>query len=414
MTTTTHSSTEDSAPASVDERHRRGTRGFNRISLALFAAGLTTFVSMYCTQALLPALSGSFGVSPASAALAVSVTTGVLALAIIPASALSERFGRTRVMVISASTSAVIGLLLPLSPTFSVLLAGRALQGLTLAGVPAVAMAYLAEEVHADSLGLAMGRYVAGTTLGGLLGRVVPSGVLDATTWRWGLEAAAVTALVCAVVFLRTLPRSRHFLPQPVGVRLLVANVRGHLSSPALCSLFALGFLLMGGFVSVYNFLGYRLMRPPFGLSEATVGLVFLMYLAGTVSSTVAGRIADRAGRGRTMTVAVLVSAAGLLVTIPDELPLILVGVLLFTGGFFAAHAVAGGWVGALATEHRAEASALYLFAYYLGSSVVGALTGLAFAAQGWTGLVVGVSGLLAVALALVVGLRLRSHPARH
>ena len=389
----------------ADERHRSGTPGFNRISLALFAAGLTAFISMYCTQALLPALSASFSVPPASAALAVSVTTGVLALAIIPASALSERFGRTRVMVVSAVASAVIGLLLPLSPTFSVLLAGRALQGVVLAGVPAVAMAYIAEEVHSGSLGLAMGRYVAGTTLGGLLGRLVPSGVLDVTSWRWGLEAAAILALVCAVVFVRGLPRSRHFTPQPVGVRVLVANVRGHLASPALCALFGLGFLLMGGFVSVYNFLGYRLTSAPFNLSEGVVGLVFLMYLAGTFTSTAAGRLADRVGQLGTIAAAVALTAGGLLLTVPDSVPLILVGILLFTAGFFAAHSVASGWVGAIATEHRAEASALYLFAYYLGSSVVGSLTGIAFSAFGWPGITFVVLGLLAVAAILIVGL---------
>ena len=395
----------------LDQRVERGTKGFDRIGAAVFAAGLAAFVSLYCTQALLPALSDSFGGSPASSALAVSLTTGMLALSIIPASALSERFGRTRVMSVSAASSAVIGLLLPLSPTFGVLLAGRALQGVLLAGVPAVAMAYVAEEVHANSLGFAMGRYVAGTTLGGLLGRLVPSTVLDQTTWRWDLESAAVLALVCAAVFTRTVPRSRHFTPQPVGVRVLIANVRGHLSSRALVALFGLGFLLMGGFVSVYNFLGFRLMAPPFGFSEAVVGLVFLLYLAGTFSSSRAGRIADRLGRARTLLVSIALAICGLLLTIPDSLPLILVGVALFTGGFFGAHSVASSWVGAIATEHRAEASALYLFAYYLGSSVVGAATGIAFASYGWAGTGVVVLVLYSIAGALGVGLRRWARP---
>lgn len=395
----------DSA-AALDLRHQRGTPGFNRIGAAVFAAGLAAFVSMYCTQALLPALSDSFGVSPASSALAVSLTTGMLALSIIPASALSERFGRTRVMTVSATSSAAIGLLLPLSPTFEVLLVGRALQGVLLAGVPAVAMAYVAEEVHSNSLGLAMGRYVAGTTLGGLIGRLVPSTVLDQSSWRWGLESAAVLALVCSAVFVRRVPRSQHFTPQPLGVRVLAANVRRHLSSPALTALFGIGFLLMGGFVSVYNFLGYRLMAKPFGLSEGVVGLVFLMYLAGTFSSSRAGAIADRVGRQRTMLVSIVLAVCGLMLTIPDSLPLIVVGVLLFTGGFFGAHSVASSWVGSLATEHRAEAPALYLFAYYLGSSVVGAATGIAFASHGWAGTGIVVLVLYSIAGALGVGLR--------
>lgn len=105
---------------------RRGSTGYRTVTVALFAAGLSTFISMYAAQALLPAFAEGFDVSPAVSALSVSATTGMLALAIIPASALSERFGRTRVMIASASASCVIGLLLPLSPTIEVLLIGRA------------------------------------------------------------------------------------------------------------------------------------------------------------------------------------------------------------------------------------------------------------------------------------------------
>ncbi|GGG22905.1 putative transporter [Rhodococcoides trifolii] len=387
----------------LDTPHRRGSVGYRRITLALFAAGLATFVAMYCVQALLPALTDAFGVSPAVSALAVSVTTGVLALAIIPASVLSERYGRTRVMVASALASSVIGLLLPLSPTIEVLLVGRAIQGATLAGIPAVAMAYLAEEVHGNDLGAAMGRYVAGTTIGGLLGRVVPSGVLDLGSWRWALESAAAVALVCSIVLMRGLPRSRFFREQRIDARTVLSNLRGHLADPTLRILFALGFILMGGFVSVYNFLGFRLTAAPFGLPQGIVGLIFVMYLAGTWSSTAAGRLADRMGRARVLLASVGITVAGLALTVPDSLPFVLVGVFLFTAGFFAAHSVASGWVGRVATTHRAEASALYLCAYYLGSSIAGALAGVAWGIAEWAGTATFVAGLLVVAILLAL-----------
>ncbi|WP_425270212.1 MFS transporter [Flexivirga meconopsidis] len=375
--------------------YRRGEAGYRRITLALFAAGMTTFVAMYCAQAVLPSLAGDFGISPAASALTVSATTGLLALAIIPASALSERFGRTRVMTLSAVASAALGLVLPWSPNLTVLVALRALQGIALAGVPATAMAYLAEEVHRDHLGAAMGRYIAGTTIGGLAGRLVASFTLDVSTWRWAMEAAAVVALGFTLMFVRLAPASRYFEAQHVGVRSTSAAVREHLRNPALLGLFATAFLLMGGFVAVYNLLGFRLLRPPFGLPESIVGLVFLMYLSGTVSSAVAGRLADRFGRARTLVTAELVTGVGLVLTLPSYLPSVLVGVLLFTAGFFAAHATASGWVGLLAKRHRAEASALYLFAYYVGSSVLGACAGVAYSAGGWGGTVLYVGALL-------------------
>lgn len=379
--------------------YRRGDSGYRRITAALFAAGMTTFVAMYCAQAVLPSLATDFSVSPAVSALSVSATTGLLALAIIPASALSERFGRTRVMTWSALASAAIGLVLPWSPSMAVLVVLRALQGIALAGVPATAMAYLAEEVDRRHLGAAMGRYIAGTTIGGLAGRLVASFTLDLSTWRWALEVAALVALAFTVVFVRLAPASRHFAAQPVGLRATSGALADHLRDPALLGLFATALLLMGGFVSLYNMLGFRLSAAPFNLSDAVVGSIFLMYLSGTVSSAIAGRLAERFGRARTLMTAEVVMVLGLVLTLPGSLVAVLFGVLLFTAGFFAAHAIASGWVGLLARQHRAEASSLYLFAYYIGSSVIGACAGIAFSAGGWTSMVCYMGFFLAAAL---------------
>lgn len=382
---------------------RAGTPAYRRTTLALFVAGLTTFGSMYSTQAVLPELTRVFGAAPAVSALAVSVTTGLLALAIIPVSALSERFGRTRVMTASAVAAVLLGLVIPLAPTLEVLLVLRALQGVALAGVPAVAMAYLAEEVDGRDLGGAMGRYVAGTTIGGLLGRIVTAVGLDVMAWRGAMEVFAVAAALLTVVMIRTLPDSRFHVPAPVSVGTTVRGMLGHLRRPALVTLFLLAFVLMGGFVSVYNFLGFRLLAEPFSLAPGLVGLVFLIYLAGTFSSGAAGRLADRIGRRRVLLASIATMGAGLVVTLPDSTPAVLAGMTVFTAGFFAAHSVASGWVGALATEHRAEASSGYLFCYYAGSSVVGAAAGIAFSAAGWPGIAAAVGVGIAVAFVLVV-----------
>ncbi|MEE4025574.1 MFS transporter [Gordonia sp. PKS22-38] len=391
------------APISTATRHTLGSPGYRRATIALFAAGMTTFMALYYVQALLPQLSDHFGVSPTSAALSVSLTTGFLAVAIIPASVLSERFGRVRVMVISALAASIVGVALPWAPTVEVLLAGRALQGVLCAGVPAVAMAYLAEEVDGASLGTAMGRYVAGTTIGGLTGRLIPGIAVDVVAWQWAMQIACLVSLAFAIMFWRTIPASQFFTPRRISPATTLRNLLTHLRDPGLWPLFVLGFVLMGGFVTVYNFVGYRLLREPFSLSEAVVATVFVMYLAGTFSSTYAGRMADRLGRRPVLVVAVSTMLGGLALTLPEQLPLVLVGMLLFTGGFFAAHSVASGWVSARATEHRAEASSLYLFHYYLGSSVVGALGGLAFSAFGWAGVVAAVAVLVVIGLGLAV-----------
>ncbi|OBI23975.1 hypothetical protein A5711_09130 [Mycobacterium sp. E2238] len=392
--------------------HRAGTSGYRRLTTALYGAGLASFAAMYCTQALLPALSASYRITPAVAALTVSLTTGMLALAVIPASVVSERYGRIPVMLTSGLASSVIGLLLPFSPTLGVLLVGRAVHGVALAGIPAVAMAFLAEEVHASSLGSAMGRYIAGTTVGGLAGRLVPSFVIEVSNWRVALLVCSLTTLAGTVVFAVLVPRSQFFEAKETSARASVCSLAAHLRNPLLLKLFAVGFVLMGGFVTVYNYLGYRLTARPFGLAPSVVGLLFLLYLVGTWTSLVAGRLADSRGRPLVLGVALPVTMTGLLLTVSHALAAVVVGVGVFTGGFFAAHTVASGWVGALAQRDRAEASALYLFSYYLGGSVAGAVGGLIYGVHGWPA-VAGFVGALLLAGSGLVALLVRESDSR-
>ncbi|HEX8008038.1 MAG TPA: MFS transporter, partial [Trebonia sp.] len=280
-----------------DGRLRHGDPGMRRVRLGLFAAGLATFALLYTPQPLLPLLSASFRASPAMASLAMSAGTGALAIAIIPVSSLSEVFGRRRVMIISALAAAVLGLVAPLSPSLGGLVAVRVAQGFALAGVPAVAMAYLAEEVDGGSLGRAMGLYIAGNAIGGLSGRIVGGVLADFGSWRVAQAGVSALALGCAVAFAVLLPRSVFFTPVPLRVRGLLASLRRNLADPGLLRLYLIGFALMGAFVTVYNYLTFRLSMSPFGLSTSVIGALFTIYLVGTYSSTLAGRLADRAGR---------------------------------------------------------------------------------------------------------------------
>ncbi|WP_240746878.1 MFS transporter, partial [Cryptosporangium phraense] len=163
----------------------------------------------------------------------------------------------------------------------------------------------------------------------------------------------------------------------------------------ALPALLAVPFLLMGGFVATYNFLTYRLTDPPFHVSETVVGGVFLTYLAGTLASALAGRAADRWGRPPVLLLSIALMAAGLLLTLPPSLPAVVAGLLVFTSGFFGAHSVASGWAPVISPRHG---SALYVLAYYAGSSVFGAAVGLGWAAGGWPLTVTVITAMIALA----------------
>jgi YNFM family putative membrane transporter len=287
-----------------------------------------------------------------------------------------------------------------------VLVAIRVAQGFALAGVPAVAMAYLAEEVEASSLGRAMGLYIAGNAIGGLSGRVIAGGLAGHGGWRVATAGVSGAALACAAAFAVLLPRSSFFTPAPPRVRELLASLRANLADTGLLRLYLIGFALMGAFVTVFNYLTFRLSAAPFRLPTTVIGALFVVYLAGTYSSAAAGRLADRFGRYPVLWTAVLITAGGVLLTLPASLPAIGAGMIVMTAGFFGAPSVASGWVGGRARVAPAQASALYLCLYYVGSSIAGSAGGVFYAQGGWPGTVVFVLALLAVALASALSLR--------
>lgn len=388
------------------ERLRYGDPGLRRVRLGLFAAGLATFALLYVPQPLLPLLSRAFGASPAAASLAMSAGTFALAVAVIPVSSLSEVLGRRRVMAVSVLAAAVLGLVAPLSPSLPVLIGVRVLQGFALAGVPATAMAYLAEEVDRADLGRAMGLYIAGNAIGGLSGRVVAGILAEHGGWRVATAGVSALALACGVAFAVLLPRSSFFTPSAPRLRVLGATLARNLADTRLLRLYLIGFAMMGAFVTVYNYLTFRLSGAPFDLSAGVIGALFTVYLVGTWSSTLAGRLADRAGRRVVLAAGVAVAIAGVALTLPSSLAVIVAGLVVLTAGFFAAHSVASGWVGGLAPVAPAQASALYLCLYYTGSSVAGSAGGVFYARGGWPLTAAFAVALLAVALASAASLR--------
>ncbi|MGY1650512.1 MFS transporter [Geodermatophilus sp. SYSU D01119] len=366
--------------------HRPGDPALRRASTAVFLAGLAVFAVLYAPQALLPELTRAFGVTPTAATLSVSAATVGLALGLLVLGPLSDRVGRTPVLRAALASAAVLAVLAALAPTWPVLLALRGLQGFALAGLPAVGVAYLREELHPSVSSRAIGLFVGGTAIGGLSGRVLSGALADLGGWRTALGGIAALAVGCTVAVWLLLPASRRFTRVPRETPVLRQLARGF-GDPVLLGLYALAALLMGGNVAVYNAVTFRLESEPYGLSPALAGLVFLTYLFGSVSSPVAGGLAERAGRRLVVPLALLVAGAGLALTLARPLVLVVAGLAVLTVGFFAAHGVASGWVAARAAlggRPVGQAASLYSFWYYVGSSVGGTLAGRAWADGGW------------------------------
>jgi YNFM family putative membrane transporter len=389
----------------VVPRITAGEPAFHRATVALVAASFATFALLYATQPLLPLLTRDLGVSPATAALSLAVTTAALGVALLPAGWLSDAIGRTPVIVGSVCIAALLGVACAAAPSLPVLLVLRALQGIALAGMPAVAMAYLAEEIDPASLGRSIGLLVGGNAIGGMGGRIAAAAFADVAGWRGALLAVGVLGAVCAAITVRALPPSRNFTRRPLQ-RDVLRRLRMQLTEPGLVRLYAMGGLLMGTLVAVFNGLGFRLTDEPYGLSQATLGAVFLVYVLGSVSSARAGALADRVGRRVVLPAGVVIALAGLALTAATPLALVIAGTAVLAIGFFAAHSVAASWVGRRAVGDPAQASALYFLAYYPGSSVAGTLAGSAWSAARWDGVLLLTGALLAVALFVALSLR--------
>lgn len=382
-----------------------GTPAFRRANLAMFAAGLSTFALLYCVQPLMPAFSAEFGIGAAESSLSLSVSTGLLAFGMLIASSLSESWGRKPVMVASLLVSAMLILLSSLMQGWHGFLFVRALAGITLSGLPAVAMAYLSEEMHPRAIGLAMGLYIGGSAMGGMAGRLGTAVLTDAFSWRFAVAAIGAAGIAAGLVFWRSLPKSRQFRPRALRPRAMLDAFADHIRDPGLRLLFLQGFLLMGGFVTLYNYISYRLMAPPYEVSQTVVGAIFTVYLIGSASSILVGDLAGKVGRRKVLWATIVIMISGLALTMADGLAVIVLGIAVLTFGFFGAHSTVSSWVGRRALHARAQASSLYLFFYYLGSSVVGSAGGFFWSAWGWGG-VVGLIGLL-LAVALSIALRL-------
>jgi len=395
----------------TSEGLRTGSAELRRLNLAMLCAALAAFGLLYATQALLPTVGTAFGVGPTAASLTVSVATGALALAILPLSSLAESVGRVPVMRTGLLVACACTFVAAGAPYFWVLLVARGVVGVALAAVVAVAVAHLGDEVHPAELGTAIGVYVAGNTLGGISGRLIPGLVEESSSWRVAVGLLGVVALLAVAAFTVLLPPARRFRPAPAHLGTHMRTLRTLASDGRILRLCGLAFVLMGGFVACYNYLTFRLEAAPLGLSTTLTSLLFLAYLAGTVSSPLAGRLSDRFGRRRLVLLGIATSLVGLAITLPDHVATITVGLLVFTAGFFAAHSVASSWVSSLAAGGRSQAAAMYLMSYYAGSSAFGALIGLAFQSGGWPRAALAIAALYLVGAALTLSLSRHSGP---
>ncbi|MFS0784536.1 MFS transporter [Bacillus sp. 1P06AnD] len=392
----------------------QGDPYFRKTLLALFLGSFVTFADLYSTQPVIPLIAEQFGTTPAGASLSLSFSTGTMAIMLVIVSLLTQGINRKKVMGISLTLSALLSVAVLFVHSMPQLLAIRALQGAALAGFPSIAMAYITEEFKPMSLGYVMGIYVSGSSIGGLAGRLIIGTLSDFISWTAAISTLGLLSLLISLLFWKMLPMSTRPKESNLSFKRTMQSLKNNSTKPQLLLLYGMGFLLMGSFVSVYNYIGIPLMKAPYHLSQVVISFIFIVYLVGTFSSTWMGKMADRHQRKLVLLSGVVMMLIGVLLTLTVPLVLKIVGLVIFTFGFFGAHSIASGWVGLLAEQsEKAQASSLYLLFYYAGSSIIGALGGVFLHRNGWSGEVMMVTALLVVGVVFTLFNKAEKKPIR-
>ena len=367
----------------------QGTQQFRKTTFAFFAAGFNTFAILYTAQPLMPIFTEEFGVSATLSSLSMTVTTLALAVSMLVFGSISESLGRKNIMVISMLAASLLCILTAFSPNFYVLIALRALQGVVLAGVPSIAMAYISEEVHPRSLAGAMGLYISGNALGAVFGRVFSGVMADYIGWHGAMFGIGVISIIATVIFWRSLRPPRNFEARDFNFMQLSRSLLGHMKNPVLVCFFLVGFLLLGANLSIYSYVTFVFLAEPYSLSQSIVSWIFLIFIIGIFSSMITGRLVAKFGKAKFIYIALGITLLGVILLFVPNLAVMVLGLSLFTYGFFASHSVVSGLVGENAQANKAQASSLYLFFYYTGSSIGGTAAGVFWADFGWNGVVV-------------------------
>ncbi|WP_180008103.1 MULTISPECIES: MFS transporter [unclassified Acinetobacter] len=382
-----------------------GTRPFLAILFSLFLAGFAIFSSLYCVQPMMPIFANFFHVSPTHSSFPLSFSTIALAIGLLFTGLISDRFGRKPVMVTALFLAASLSIISSIFPLWEIFLLNRVLIGLSVSGVAAVAMTYIGEEIEQKDIGFAMGLYISGTAIGGMGGRLIAGVLIDYISWQNAMMIIGIINLCIATAFFLLLPASQHFQAYPIRFNRFYESFVKNLADPKLRILFLQGFILMGCFVSIFNYMSYHLLEEPYQLSQTWIGLISIAYLAGIYSSPRAASWGKRFGREKVLPAMLIMMLLGLLIMLIPAFWSVIVGLIVFTFAFFAAHSTASSWVSVQSLQYRAVGSSLYLFCYYLGSSILGSSSGLVWEMSGWMGLTSFIAVILMIGLFLAIQL---------
>ncbi|AYZ36079.1 MFS transporter [Chryseobacterium indologenes] len=368
----------------VPEKADQGSRRFRNIKLCIFFSGLSVFAQLYLFQPMLPMAADYFKVSVGDTSLLVSSSTIGMASGLLFFAFRADSYSRKALMTFSLISSALLTIISTWVPSLSLLIAIGIFKGFVVSGVSAVALAYLTEEVHAAVIGSAISMYLSGNTIGGMSGRILATLLAGEFGWRNAVLLIGIESLILGLIFWKLFPDSKFFNPQKTDYHLKVKQMKFFLTNPYMLRLYLIAALLMGVFVSVYNYLTFRLEEKPFSLSHFIIAFIFLMYIFGVFGTMIVGKLSKRFPMNTILKGSILFMLAGAMLLLSENIYILIFGLGLFTLSFFAAHTMASQMTALYAKRGKSSATSIYWLFYYFGSSILGSGTGYLLHAYSW------------------------------
>ena len=367
------------------------------ISVCMFLSGFSCFAQLYYFQPLLPDLAREFGLTASRSSFAVSFSTLGMVFGLFTAMFIADRIPRKKLISTGLLASSIFSVTASFSPTFCPLIVLSAAKGFLLSGATSVSMAYISEEVSQHNKGKIMGLYIAGNALGGMGGRVISSWIGEVFSWRTASVSIGLICAFFAALFMIFSPRSRNFIPRKENFKSLITANLKLITSKALIPFYVTGGLILGVFVSLYNYMGFYLIKAPFHFAPYYIHYIYLMYIFGVFGSIATAWLTRKFNHFKVIQTVLLLSAASIPLLYIPHFFVVTLGLAVFTFNFFVVHVLCNRIVSDYHVAKRSVTISIYLLAYYLGSSVLGSATGLLLDSFGWRYFLAGLMGILLV-----------------
>jgi sugar phosphate permease len=326
----------------------RRTRTYRWVCLGLlFASGLLAFFTRLAPAVAIPDLRAAFVLNAAELGLLTSLYLWPFALMQPVAGVLTDTFGSRRTVAAFLVVAGVGQVLFAAAPNFLVALIGRALTGLGTSILYVGAAKIMAQWFSSREFGTLTGAWTSVANLGGLSAAAPLMALITLVGWRLSLGAVGVVMLATAVliyVFVRDSPSERGLLPQPPGAGQSIPLGQGVLvvlREPNTWLLGSYAFLLFGTMTMMQGLWAVPYLMDAYGQTQPQAANALTLWAIGLiVGCTLWGYVADKVVGSRKHVVlvgAVVYALLWVLLAIrPAGLPVGMLWVAMFWGGFFA------------------------------------------------------------------------------